>query len=468
MRKKIMIVATIFILCFIILIIGVSGDDPPSPSVEKALSFRLQAPPPEDNAYVGISGMRFIEYDDVAAAGVKFLKGELRPDAEPQLQIDISYRNPCFGSKFPGTPGGAEKADDSANCLEQIVAEAQAINEAVRKNAALIERYRAVQSMPLFVNTTTDVNDPIPMYQPLIESTRLLGAQALLDVKRGNIDAGLEALETELAFFKKIASSEYAGLIDLMIAMAGTQISFLELSKIIEDPQIDLAGHERRLRQMLDLSLNANQMMARALESEKRCFLSGVSETAEIWFGQEMSLKERFRSKSFKFLYKKNMTLNRIAARTDEVIQRFEAAPLLGFPDFAAAYAEAELKEMEANTGLEPTVKELYDRYGLFFFKNYAGEAMTTLAQPLYMRYWSRINDAVVYSRLLLAALELRLMDSRPEDLSEALAGLGPETWNPYTGQPFNWDRERNTIWGEKANQMKDADPMDRRMEVKI
>lgn len=460
MKKKLSIVLAFFLLCFIVLLIGVSGDAPLSPSVEKVLSFQLQAPPPEDNIYVGLAGLARIEDGDVVAAGEKFLKGGYRPDSEPRHKFDTSYRNPCFAPRASENHSDSARTDGPANCLDQLAAEARAINEAVEKNAAFIERYRAVQKMPLYVNTTTGVEDPVPMYQPVIEYTRLVGAKALLDIKQGNVSAGLEALDAELGFFKKMCGGEHVGVIDLMIAVAGLQINMNGLSKIIEDPQIDLAGHENLLRQMLNLNLNGGRIMAAVIESEKRLLLPSLNKAAEAWIGEEMSLKNRLKFKFFKFLYKKNMTLNRVAAKTDEVIWRWEAAPMLGFPEFIAVYAETEIEEL--------TVKKLYDRYGLFFFKNYAGEVLANIAQPLYTRYPARINDAVVYSHLLRAALELRLMDDRPDDPSRALAGLGTETWNPYTGQPFNWDRERKTIWGEKANPSAGADPLSRRMEIRI
>lgn len=62
------------------------------------------------------------------------------------------------------------------------------------------------------------------------------------------------------------------------------------------------------------------------------------------------------------------------------------------------------------------------------------------------MRNLGRLNDTLVRSHLRRAQLELRLMPARPDDLSQALSRLGPETLNPYTGQPFEWDSENNVL----------------------
>lgn len=42
-------------------------------------------------------------------------------------------------------------------------------------------------------------------------------------------------------------------------------------------------------------------------------------------------------------------------------------------------------------------------------------------------------------------------MADRPPNISEALARLGPETWDPYTGRPFEWDQNKNTLWTVSA-----------------
>ena len=37
-------------------------------------------------------------------------------------------------------------------------------------------------------------------------------------------------------------------------------------------------------------------------------------------------------------------------------------------------------------------------------------------------------------------------MADRPADIAEALAHLGPETLNPYTGKSFEWNKEANSL----------------------
>lgn len=67
------------------------------------------------------------------------------------------------------------------------------------------------------------------------------------------------------------------------------------------------------------------------------------------------------------------------------------------------------------------------------------------------MKHLGRVSDTLVYSRLVRAQLELRVIADRPGDIPQALAKLGPGTWNLYTGQPFAWDQEHKTLWAEMA-----------------
>ncbi len=430
MKKKLSIVLLILVLAGVALIIGSLGDDPLDPAVKEALAFQPPETAPEDNAYIGVCGLGAVEDGDVVTAGKKYLsdRSQANSDSVKAGDLDFSYQNPCLE---PGREA----------CLDQIAAEAPTINEALQKNHEILNRYRTVRKMPRYVNTSSEISDRLPRYGTLIGISKLIAAKALLDMRQGSAAAGLEDIEADLDFYERICQSEQASLIDMMIAIAAIQTHLIGLGKIIEDPRLDLAGHEDRLRKMLALDINAAQMMTAALTLEKQQYLRLLGGLPDGDMGPPDGLSQKLQL----FLYKKNMTLNLVAIRMDEEIRRIQAAPLPGFPKYCAQ-REAEDQERSG-----PTFKDLYQRYGPFFFKNYTGELLINVAQPLYWKYMARINDAFVRSRLLRAQLELRLMADRPEDVSEALARLGPETWNPYTGRPFEWNKKTNTVWAESA-----------------
>lgn len=446
-----------FLSCLIILILGVGLDEAPSPSLQKTLSFQLPLIAPEENAYVGIAGLSYIADGDLVAAGLKFLEKGHHQNAEQDRVFEPPYKNPCL-------------IKDGRDCLNQIEADAAAIKAAVQKNESIMERYRAVRQMPGFVNTSVDFADPVPRYQFLLDASRLNGLKALLDIKQNNLEAGLEAIEADMAFSKRICQSEQVSMIDLMIALATLDLNMVGLSKVIEDGRIDLSGQENRLRKMLDLDLSAGRMMALALSKEKTEFMRYLNLLPDSSIPADSSLKDRLEERLHWFLFRKNMTLNQMVAKMDKNIERFQEAPVLNFPEYYAQNLE-KMDKMELPDSERLDFKNLYEKYGLFFFKNYTGEMFFNFAQPMYSRYMARINDTIVYSRLIRAQLELRLMDAQPENIPQALADLSPETRNPYTGQPFAWDAEKKILWAEgvnKAPTLRGPEHSGKRMQVRL
>lgn len=433
MKKKLFIALAILFAFFVVLVIGSRGDKALKPAVAKELSFSLPDLAPEDNAFIGIYGLDRIQGGDVVTAGLKYLKEdpETHDGAKQEPAFDFSYKNPCLVAR-------------RINCLDQIEADASVIDEAVQKNHDVMERYRIVQKMPFYANTFI-FSTHTPRYGLLIGASRLLDAKALLDVKRGDLEGGLNSIEADLDYYKKIWRSEYITLTDLTTAIPALKNNLIVLNKIIEDERIDLSGQEERLRKMLDLDLDANQMIARALTMEKRRALRNLGQFDDEAFSEGLDLRHKL---MILFLYKKNMTLNRLAALSDAVIQQIQTAPVLKFPEY---YGRLEGWHSSEIVIPNLSMERLLEVYGVFFYKNYFGEWLLSIGQPLYLGHVPQANDNLVYARLVRAQLELRLLPDRPEDIAEALAGLGPETWNPYTGRPFQWDKDDNSIWGESA-----------------
>lgn len=449
MKKKLLIAVAILLVFFVALIIGSRGDEPLDQAAAKELAFSLPELAPEDNAFIGMYGLDRSQDGDVVTAGLKYLQEEpeAQDGAKQEPGFDFSYKNPCLLAR-------------QNNCLDQIEADAVLIDEAVQNNHDVMERYRIVQKMPFYANTCV-FSTHTPRYGLLIGASRLLDAKALLDIKRGDVEGGLDSIEADLDYYKKIWRSEYITLNDLTTAIPALKNNLIVLNKIIADERIDLTGQEERLRKMLDLDLDANQMISRALTMEKRRALHSLSQFDDEAFSAGLDLKHKLMILLF---YKKNLTLNRLAALSDTVIQQIQTAPVLKFPEF---YGRLEGWHSAEIVIPDLSMERLFEIYGVFFYKNYFGERLLSISQSLYLGHVAQANDNLAYARLVRAQLELRLMADRPEDISEALDGLSPETWNPYTGKPFQWDKDNDSIWGESAAGRNRSD-MPARLEVTV
>lgn len=440
MKKKALILLAVLVMGLIALFIGSRGDEPLGPAVTEVIAFRLPEVPPEDNAFIGLNGLGGLEDGDVVTAGKKYLEIDSKTSRgpEPAPQLDYSYKNPCL-------EWGEE------NCLDQILADEAIITSAFEKNSELIERYQVIQNMPSYINIS-DYNDRTPQYRTMMLVSQLIRDKALLDIKRGDLSGGLDVLEKDLDFYKRIAQSKYIHLMDLAMAVSQVQRCQTLLSKIIEDGRIDFSGEKERFRKMLDLDFSADRIMTAALEMENRIMLRMLHALPEEHKNDPSGEDVSWKSKLMDGLFKINMTMNRFCARSDEEIRQLRAIPMLNFPNVYRWSMASQ--DFEEHSGSAPNleIKNLYKIYGLFFFKNYFGEYLLNLSRSPGLKYFGRLNDAIVSSNLIRAQLELRLMADRPEDFAGALAGLGPETWNPYTGQPFEWDQENNVLRVEMAD----------------
>lgn len=442
MKKKTLIFIALVAVGLLIMFLGSTSDERLDPLVAEVLTFPLPEVAMEDNAYIGVSGIGRLQDGDVVTAGKKYLENGSRTssDSASVSLLDYSYANPCLGQIVD-------------NCLDQILADAPTITAAFEKYKEYLDRYQTVQNMPLYINTSK-YSGPSFDYQTLVYVSKLVGDKALLDIKRGDLKGGLDALEKDLNFAKRMIQGQHIVLMDLLISVALVARDQILIGAIIEDGRIDITGEEERLRKMLDLGWDTSQMMISTLVHESRQVLRDLEFMPQKYQGRESDLKENF---MLSFLYKRNMTLNRIARIFSSAIGQISwyamgqtsETPLLNFPDyFDQCRAEYEKRTASYESSLR--IKRLYDEYGLFFFKNFYGDWMIELfARDFYLRNLGRLNDTLVRSHLRRAQLELRLMPARPDDISQALAQLGPETWNPYTGRPFEWDEENNVLWAE-------------------
>lgn len=433
----------------VVLIVGCLGDDPLSPEAEAALTSACPAVAPEDNIYIGIAGLGFPKDGDVIEAGQKYLNTSTQDQAGSYSgsgDYDFSYLNPCLQPA-------------AQNCLAQIAADRQLIERDIRRNQKILERYQVIKNMGGYANCSGPWA-PVPMFNALLGASKLTGAKALLDIKDGNIEAGLASLEKDLALHAKIAKSDSLGLIDLMVIVAALEYNLTALSNMIADPTVDLRGYEDRLRKMLDLDLNFGQIMEAALSGEKRSIVKMLDGNAPQGLvsspsNDYLSQGERRLMDFSSLLYKINMTRNNVVSKFENDISLIKQTPLLHFPAFYTEHMAAMPKSSESGVF---DIKKLYGRNGIFFYKNYVGDILIEISSMDYMKYEAKLAEVITHTSLVRAQLELRLMPDRKVSVAEALAQFGPETLNPYTDKPFEWDQANKILWVVRPSKAGESD----------
>lgn len=302
--------------------------------------------------------------------------------------------------------------------------------------------------MPRYVHTSLPM-EIVPQYSGLMKISSLLASAAFLDIRTGNPDRGLDFIEKDVGFYKRILAGKDTSLLCAMVAVKKIGEYTLGASKLIEAEALDLALDGDRLRRILE-PFNPVESVANALEIENistlQAFsglLSSQAESGEPWkFGDKA---RGFYHKAFmSLLYKKNMTMNRMYSRSAERTRRIRAMEMRHLPSLMGKYRE-EMKDAGAEEVSFSDIPLLYKRNGVFFWKNYVGEVLLGIAVPDSMPYFARACDTAVFMRLVRLQLELAFWEGKPEDFSGSR--VFSEILNPYTEAPFSMDSEKKVLW---------------------
>jgi hypothetical protein len=141
------------------------------------------------------------------------------------------------------------------------------------------------------------------------------------------------------------------------------------------------------------------------------------------------------------FMYQHNMTANLQMELWRHEMEIIDATPLARLP---SENIRQQVLERAGCTDVAPVVCN--------HFGNYVGEVLALITPPDSVLYLFRIYDADAHLRLVRTQLEYRLAAKQANaDPTKILASLPPETFNPYTGKPFDFDAERGVIGFQPA-----------------
>ncbi len=427
-----------------ILIYGSMRDENPDAGTLAAFDYQPENVPPETNVYYALMGLTADpDTEDFVAAGYMATMDEA-PDSNriSASFSDLRYDNPCFSF-------------GKNDCVAKILEDTETIERKLIENEILVERYKAMQQMPYFINTDVSFKTA-PTYQPLLNLSALLAAQAGIDIEKGNIEKGLIFFAEDLDFYRKILVSQDAMLVDKMIALVQIKRLNTMLSRLIAGNTKIAVRHADKIGDMLVPLDMPGGLMAEAMTREKIFILKSLnadlnSQTLFETYDPESGTTGQTYGMNFlsPLVFKKNITLNLYNRRFEYLIEAFRTIPMLGYPDQLALIENRHREEIAHRT--------LFSEYGLFVWKNYIGEALAAMHDPDPFRYLTRAYDTASYTHLVRAQFELALASSRSqnETIPALQQTLGSETFNPYTGQPFDWDEKQQKLWFQPVGEGK-------------
>jgi hypothetical protein len=417
-------------------------DEPLTPLAKQTLDYQSASVLAEQNVFVGLAGFH-------AAAGSDFVRlGE-----EVIQQVHQGQPQEAKSLVFSGKGHAYSCAREIIeNCLNEIRADAENIQTLLQENHELIQRYLKIQEMPVFSNSLVVQHLAalnVPDYTDLAKISRLLSAKAILDINNGNVVAGLNWIQKDMAFYRRIFAATDANLIDKMVSLAQIRRYAILLNLLIGEGRLHAQG-----KNMLPLLVSLDSprkhfreaMWREHVDISQGVFLKMLPNSASWtqYYRDQQDQEQDFGTKLINYLfyyffYKQNMTINLASELWDNQMKIIDATPNSRLPFDSGASGQMALQRSGCGAHEVPSLCK--------HLKNLVGEILVQIAQPDSVAYLLRIYDTDALLRLVRVQLEYKLTARQPGvDPVEILASLPPETFNPYTEKPFDFDAERGVL----------------------
>jgi hypothetical protein len=462
--RKIRLFALIALALLIILMVGTLQDEPLTLATEKALHYRPPPVPPTENAFVALAGFNAPAGSDFIQKGEEYIRlaQQAKWSEEPAREAEIlAFRASMNESK--DSPSYFCLKEIQENCLTEIQADLQNIHKMLADNQELIRRYQIMQEKPIYSNPLTGRELLTIKYSDYYKVAHLLSAQALLEIRNGNVAGGLNWIEKDMDFYQKIFAAKETVLLDKMFAQAQIRRHVNFLSLLIQEDT--LRDQTARVRSLL-VPLGNIREKFRDVVWRERVFIqqswshTPLAELVDEFDSETVEMKPVYGSSKalYFFLFKRQMTQNLTDEISQHIVKVVEETPVSRLP-----FENIEQKAMQSAGLFNPFLTRIIK--SPFFWKNHIGERYFRRAPPNLANSLLGMYDLDARIRLVRAQLEYKLTAKKPgDDPASILQGLGPETFNPYTGKPFDWKPEQGTLGFQPGNPR----DKDHRVEIRL
>lgn len=332
--------------------------------------------PVEQNGFIAMTGLSTAQSTNMISEGYKSLtETNKKLQADPfsfliplnlpsDLKMEQEYELPC-------NPNITD-----ANCIKDIIAQRNTIEALIKHNQGLISNYLALQKFSKFAHIAPPQTNTTPPYIYVSQLSQLLTAQAIFDIKEGNIEQGMQFLLNDLRFYRNMLGSEKISLQESFLAINSLIRANMIINYLI-DERIDLKPYLTELKPLLTPLSDQERNLTWTLNYEMLSHLVTISGLSREYFytgdspigGCYKDSCSLSRIPSL-LLYKFHGTLNTIY---------LDWQPMLNFAAKKPPLDDNFINQLKALKKIETahhhtTASRLYERYGLFLLKNYTGE----------------------------------------------------------------------------------------------
>lgn len=379
MTKKKSYLPHIIILIIILLIIWQQTKDTSLlPEIPEQLSHTTPQTTilPEQNAFVAIAGFSVLNTNEMIEKGYQGItktnqQNQKTPfefiiplDLPKEQAIEVTYKLPC------------NLELNNFNCLDDIASQRALIQQQIQNSQQFIKNYLALQKYTKFAHILPPQTNTSVPYTYISSISHLLTAQAILDIKAGHIDKGMSFILADINFYRNLLDNQQRNLDDTVFAINNLSYHILIIDRLLHSG-VDLKPYLPELKKLLKPLSDQERSLTGPLEYERNAQLINHVSLAHQYFytgdnaingcNNDSCAISRYFSR---LLYKFNGTLNAIY---------LDWQPIINFAKQNYPFDDQYLTHLQSLQNIEKNRHSinnprLYDRYGLFFLKNYAGE----------------------------------------------------------------------------------------------
>lgn len=379
MSKRTPLYVYVIIITIILLLIwGQTRDGKLLPKVQE--QFTLIIPKtniaPEHNAFIAMAGFNVDTPEQMFPDGFKAIEVFIKKTQETPYEYNMPFVLPGNNQLSALYKSPCDAQTNNINCLPEIKGQSSHIRQLLEEQQGYINNYLALQKYSQFAHILPyNINSSVP-YQYINSISQLLTAQAILDIQNGQIDKGMRFLINDITFYRHMLASKQKTLEDNSIFITTLTNHYFVLDRLLHSG-IQLKPYLAELEPLLAPLSKQERSLLIPLENERNYQMVVAAALAHValytgdtvlggCYNNSCSF-DRYFSRLF---YKFNDTLNAIF---------IDWQPTISFAQKDEPLDEAYLERLKTLNTIEVTrhtisTYRLYERYGLFLFKNYAGE----------------------------------------------------------------------------------------------
>ncbi|NJD88802.1 MAG: hypothetical protein FIB05_12435 [Betaproteobacteria bacterium] len=323
---------------------------------------------------------------------------------------------------------------EAFDCAARLGGKPQAVADLVADNAVLLRRYRELQGLSGLgdAGLGVDLEGPFVRYGVVLQAQGIFLSEVAAKAAAGDFDGALRDLEADAAFYRRWLA-EGRLIIAKMVALRGLTRDLQLATQLARRAGGATPGQYAALRRIATPLTRAQRAMRNAIRFEAAIIPPVVDRALEGRKARERLLAGEgpLAAQLMGIHLLRNATLNHA--------HRFYL--------LWEALDEVESRDLPERIAETRRLTDGMARPQWHWLYNFGGKLLVARSWTGLDSYIYRIRDVDALANAACAMFDLREKAIPPESVEDYLANSATACRDPYTGQPFKWDRATRRLW---------------------